>query len=32
VIDTEREDVVASAARVIDRLVELGHLRRASDA
>lgn len=32
VIDTEREDVVASAARVIDRLVELGHLRRAADA
>lgn len=32
VVDTEREDVAASAARVIDRLVELGYLRRASDA
>ena len=32
VIDTEREDVAASAARVIDRLVELGHLRSTADA
>jgi adenylylsulfate kinase len=32
VVDTEREDVATSAARVIDRLVELGHLRTASDA
>ena len=32
VVDTEREDVAASAARVIDRLVELGYLRNASDA
>ncbi len=32
VIDTEREEVPDSTARVIDRLVELGHLRSASDA
>jgi adenylylsulfate kinase len=32
VVDTEREDVATSSARVIDRLVELGHLRAASDA
>lgn len=31
VIDTEREDVATSAARVIDRLCALGHLRRESD-
>jgi hypothetical protein len=32
VIDTEREEVAESAARVIDRLLDLGHLRSASDA
>jgi len=32
VIDTERETVSESAARVIDCLLELGHLRSASDA
>jgi len=32
VVDTEREDVATSAVRVIDRLVELGYLRSASDA
>jgi adenylylsulfate kinase len=32
VVDTEREDVATSAARVIDRLVELGYLTRESDA
>jgi adenylyl-sulfate kinase len=32
VVDTEREDVAASAARVIDRLVELGYLANGSDA
>lgn len=32
VADTEREDVATSTARVIDRLVELGLLARASDA
>jgi len=32
VIDTEREEVAESATRVIDRLLELGHLRSASDA
>jgi adenylyl-sulfate kinase len=32
VIDTERENVGTSAARVIDRLVEVGYLRSASDA
>ena len=32
VVDTEREDVATGAARVIERLVELGHLRSASDA
>src|SRR5947208_3081181 len=32
VIDTEREAVGESAARVIDRLLELGHLRSAGDA
>jgi adenylylsulfate kinase len=31
VIDTEREDVGTSTVRVIDRLVELGYLRGASD-
>src|SRR5690348_7976827 len=32
VVDTEREDVATSSARVIDRLVELGHLRSGPDA
>jgi adenylylsulfate kinase len=32
VVDTERENVATSAARVIDRLVELGYLRKVSDA
>lgn len=32
VIDTEREDVATSTARVVERLVELGHLRSAADA
>ena len=32
VIDTEHEAVATSAGRVIDRLVELGHLRSGSDA
>ena len=32
VIDTEREVVGESAARVVDRLVELGYLRGAADA
>jgi len=32
VIDTERDDVATSAVRVIDRLLELGHLRSRSDA
>jgi len=32
VVDTEREDVATSAARVIDRLVELGYLASGSDA
>jgi adenylyl-sulfate kinase len=32
VIDTERDDVATSAARVIERLGELGYLRSASDA
>jgi adenylylsulfate kinase len=32
VVDTEGESVDKSAARVIDRLVELGYVRRASDA
>ncbi|PYO99954.1 MAG: adenylyl-sulfate kinase [Gemmatimonadetes bacterium] len=32
VIDTEREQVAESAARVIDRLLELGHLRSPGDA
>jgi adenylyl-sulfate kinase len=32
VIDTEREQVGESAARVIDRLLELGHLRSPGDA
>jgi adenylyl-sulfate kinase len=32
VVDTEREDVATGAARVIERLVELGYLRSASDA
>ncbi len=32
VIDTEREEVVDSASRVVDRLLELGHLRSLGDA
>ena len=32
VIDTEREVVGESAARVVDRLVELGYVREAADA
>ncbi len=32
VVDTEREDVATSAARVIDRLVDLGYLASGSDA
>jgi adenylylsulfate kinase len=32
VVDTERENVATSAARVIDRLVELGYLQKVSDA
>ena len=32
VIDTEREEVADSASRVIDRLLELGHLRSLGDA
>jgi len=32
VIDTEREEVSESAARLIDRLLELGHLRSPDDA
>jgi adenylyl-sulfate kinase len=32
VVDTEREDVATSAARVLDRLVELGYLANGSDA
>ena len=32
VINTEQEDVHASATRVIDRLIELGYLRNGSDA
>ena len=32
VIDTEREEVANSASRVIDRLLELGHLRSLGDA
>jgi adenylylsulfate kinase len=32
VVDTEREEVATSAARVIDRLLDLGHLRSATDA
>lgn len=32
VVDTEREDVATSAARVIDRLIELGYLGSGSDA
>ncbi len=32
VIDTEREGVGESAARVVDRLVELGYVREAADA
>ena len=32
VIDTELEDVADSASRVIDRLLELGHLRSPGDA
>jgi len=32
VIDTEREEVADSASRVVDRLLELGHLRSLGDA
>jgi adenylylsulfate kinase len=32
VIDSEREEVADSASRVIDRLLELGHLRSPGDA
>jgi adenylylsulfate kinase len=32
VVDTEREDVATSAARVIDRLLELDYLRSGPDA
>ncbi len=32
VIDTEREPVPGSAARVIERLIQLGHLRNGADA
>ncbi|HXL35380.1 MAG TPA: adenylyl-sulfate kinase [Gemmatimonadales bacterium] len=32
VIDTEREEITDSTARVIDRLLELGHLRSTGDA
>jgi adenylyl-sulfate kinase len=32
VIDTEREELTESAGRVIDRLLELGHLRSPGDA
>ena len=32
VIDTEREEVTHSASRVVDRLLELGHLRSSGDA
>jgi adenylyl-sulfate kinase len=32
VVDTEREEVATSAARVLDRLVELGYLANGSDA
>ena len=32
VIDTEREGIADSAARVIDRLLELGHLNSGGDA
>ncbi len=32
VIDTEREEVADSASRVLDRLLELGHLRSPDDA
>ena len=31
-IDTEREEVADSASRVVDRLLELGHLRSPGDA
>ena len=31
VLDTEQEDVAASAERVLARLVELGHLRKGGD-
>src|SRR6266702_1540887 len=32
VIDTEQESVPGSAARVIERLIQLGHLRNGADA
>jgi len=32
VIETEREEVADSASRVVDRLLELGHLRSPGDA
>ena len=32
VIDTEREEIADSASRVVDRLLELGHLRSPGDA
>ncbi|HYT05697.1 MAG TPA: adenylyl-sulfate kinase [Gemmatimonadales bacterium] len=32
VVDTQQEDVAGSAARVLDRLIELGYLRSATDA
>ena len=32
VIDSEREEVADSASRVVDRLLELGHLRSPGDA
>jgi len=32
VIETEREEVAHSASRVVDRLLELGHLRSPGDA
>ncbi|HYU37348.1 MAG TPA: adenylyl-sulfate kinase, partial [Gemmatimonadales bacterium] len=32
VVDTEREEITDSTGRVIDRLLELGHLRSTGDA
>ncbi len=32
IVDTEREEVAGSAARVIERLVQLGYLRNGADA